>query len=48
MQKQLMLEKNSQNQIRSFSLNANVSGCFSLELKQILVLNLTFIDQIRR
>ena len=27
-----MLEKNSQNQIRSFSLNSNVSGCFSLRV----------------
>ena len=32
MQKQFMLEKNSQNQIRSFSLNSNVSGCFSLRV----------------
>ena len=27
-----MLEKNSQNQIRSFSLNTNVSGCSSLKV----------------
>lgn len=28
-----MLEKNSQNQIHSFSLNTNVSGCFSLKVE---------------
>lgn len=28
-----MLEKNSQNQIRSFSLNANVGGCSSLRVE---------------
>lgn len=33
MQKQFMLEKNSQNQIHSFSLNTNVSGCFSLKVE---------------
>ena len=33
MQKQFISEiKNSQNQIRSFSLNTNVSGCFSLRV----------------
>ena len=32
MQKQFMLEKNSQNQICSFSLNSNVSGCSSLRI----------------
>ena len=33
MQKQFMLEKNSQNQIRSFTLNTNVSGCSSLRVE---------------
>jgi len=33
MQKQLMLEKNSQNQIRSFSLNTNASWCSSLRVE---------------
>ena len=33
MQKQFMLEKNSQNQIFSFSLNTNVSECSSLRIE---------------
>ena len=33
MQKQFMLEKNSQNQVFSFSLNTNVSECSSLRVE---------------